>query len=215
MGEDFFDSNFWVFLLTMFAIGPWHGALEMKLLHESLRPPLRRVYGSQRHQVHPLQPVRVLRPPAGQMARGARRHDRVRHAGHQRPVRHHRPSARSLAASNGCDAEQRGGVDVTENDLVFITNGSPVENTRVGGSPHPRHVGHARSGRAASGRCGATSPRRTRPSAGPTSSAPTPTRAAMSRLHRTLDDKVPPYIERSASATRSRSTASLITGGNW
>ena len=38
MGEEFFKSNFWVYWLSMFAIGPWHGALEMKLYLESLRP---------------------------------------------------------------------------------------------------------------------------------------------------------------------------------
>ncbi len=31
VGEEFFKSNFWVYWLSMFAIGPWHGALEMKL----------------------------------------------------------------------------------------------------------------------------------------------------------------------------------------
>ena len=31
VSEEFFKSNFWVYWLSMFAIGPWHGALEMKL----------------------------------------------------------------------------------------------------------------------------------------------------------------------------------------
>ena len=31
VGEEFFASKFWVYWLSMFAIGPWHGALEMKL----------------------------------------------------------------------------------------------------------------------------------------------------------------------------------------
>ena len=30
VSEEFFTSNFWVYWLSMFAIGPWHGALEMK-----------------------------------------------------------------------------------------------------------------------------------------------------------------------------------------
>ena len=31
VGEEFFKSNFWQYWLSVFAIGPWHGALEMKL----------------------------------------------------------------------------------------------------------------------------------------------------------------------------------------
>ena len=31
VGEEFFKSDFWVYWLSMFAIAPWHGALEMKL----------------------------------------------------------------------------------------------------------------------------------------------------------------------------------------
>src|SRR5258706_8152404 len=30
VGQDFLDSNFWLFFKTMFAMVPWHSALELK-----------------------------------------------------------------------------------------------------------------------------------------------------------------------------------------
>ena len=161
---------------------------------------------SQHHQVHSPQPVRLSGPPAGQVARAARRHGCVRHEGHQRPVRHH-PGTQGRSPDRvdpGRKARR------TSTSPRTTSSSSPTalrSKTPPGGTTTPRPSGTGTSRRAASGRCGATSPPRTPPSVGPTSSAPTPTRPAMSRhASSPSTTRFRPTSSGSASATRSSST---------
>ena len=89
VSEEFFTSNFWVYWLSMFAIGPWHGALEMKLYmnrfvqHFGGMTDLSTIKFTRLNQFDSL----VL--PLVKWLERARRHPCVRHEGHQRRVRHH------------------------------------------------------------------------------------------------------------------------------
>ena len=50
---------------------------------------------------------------------------------------------------------------LTDDDLVFITNGGCVENSTLGSQNTPRRPPHAKSKKAAAGICGGASRRRT------------------------------------------------------
>ena len=68
---------------------------------------------------------------------------------------------------------QESSIDLTENDLVFITNGGCVENSTLGSQDTPAEF-KPEIKEGGGWTCGARSPRRTRASATPTSSAMTP-----------------------------------------
>jgi oleate hydratase len=140
LGRDLFDSNYWIYWRTMFGFEEWHSALEMKryinrFIHhlaglanlsvikftrynqyESLILPL--VAWLERHGVTFQYDTRVtnvvfsLTPDRGPIV-----------------VTPHRKVARRIQwIRDGMP----GGCDLTENDLVFITNGSCVENSSWG-----------------------------------------------------------------------------------
>lgn len=132
LGQDFLDSNFWLYWRTMFAFEEWHSALEMKrylqrFIHaisglpdfsilkftrynqyESLVLPL--VAWLEEHGVTVQYDTRVTDVRFGITAQRkvARRIEWIR------------------------DGEP-GGLDLTESNLVFVTNGSLVENSDWGG----------------------------------------------------------------------------------
>ena len=92
LGQDFLDSNFWLYWRTMFAFEEWHSALEMKLYLNRFVHLVGGMANSERHQAKQVQPVRVLHPPTSHLAEAARRHHPVRHTGDQRALRHHGPA---------------------------------------------------------------------------------------------------------------------------
>jgi oleate hydratase len=163
----------------MFAIAPWHGALEMKLYANRFVhtfggfSDLSVVKWTRLNQYDSL----VLPLMTWLEKQGVTVHYDTRVTNVVFDITPDRKVARRIEWLRG---GRHGGVDVTENDLVLITNGSPVESTSWATTTR-RPSGTGRSARAASGRCGATSPPRTRTSADRTSSAPTPTGAAMCR----------------------------------
>ena len=203
VSEEFFASNFWVYWLSMFAIGPWHSALEMKLYmnrfvqHFGGMADLSTIKFTRLNQfdslILPL--VKWLEQQGVTIVYDTKVTNVVFDIIPERKV------ARRIEWIQG---GKRGGRDVTKNDIVLITNSSAVEN---GGTTTPQPSGLGTSRRAASGRCGATSPPRTPPSAAPTSSVPTPTRAAMSRhASSPSTTRFRSTTSGSASATRTVST---------
>ncbi|GAA1395737.1 hypothetical protein GCM10009599_22260 [Luteococcus peritonei] len=128
---DFFESNFWLYWRTMFAFEDWHSALEMKLClqrfvhhigglpdfsalkftrynqYESLILPM--VSWLQQHGVNFVYDTRVPNVVFDITAR--------------------RKVARRI---EWLQQGRPGGVDLDENQLVFVTNGSCVENTSWG-----------------------------------------------------------------------------------
>jgi oleate hydratase len=131
VSEEFFKSNFWVYWLSMFAIGPWHGALEMKLYmnrfvqHFGGMADLSTIKFTRLNQydslVLPL--VKWLEEKGVNFVYDTKVTNVVFDLAPTRKV------ARRIEFLQG---GKRGAVDLTENDLVFITNGSAVENTAWG-----------------------------------------------------------------------------------
>ena len=138
---DFFDdevlnSNFWMYWRTMFAFENWHSALEMKrylqryIHHIGGLPDFTALRFTRYNQYESM----IL--PMVKVPRGLRRTVPLRYKGHEHCVRlrgqqeagdpHRHPARRS-----------GGSIDLTENDLVFITNGGCVENSTLGSQDTP------------------------------------------------------------------------------
>ncbi|ARH89160.1 oleate hydratase [Streptomyces sp. MOE7] len=131
VGEDFFRSNFWVYWQSMFAIAPWHGALEMKLYanrfvhHFHGFSDLSTIKWTRYNQFDSLiRPLLVWLEKHGVTIQYDTRVTNV--------VFDITPERKVARRIEWLRDEQRGGVDVTENDLVLTTIGSPVEATTWG-----------------------------------------------------------------------------------
>ena len=148
VGEEFFQSNFWVYWLSMFAIGPWHGALEMKLyMHRFIQhfggmADLSAIKFTRLNQYDSLMLplVKWLEQQGVTIVYDTKVTNVVFDI---------TPERKSLAGSSGSRAGSRRR-DVTANDFVLITNRLAVENTD-GGTTRPRPSGTGKSRRAALG----------------------------------------------------------------
>jgi len=130
-GKDFFDSNFWLYWRTMFAFEEWHSALEMKLYvqrfihHIDGLPDFSTLkftkYNQYESLVLPL--ITWLRQQGVKVLFDTQVMNVVFDIASD-----HKVARRIEWIQNG----QQGGVDVTEDDLVFVTNGSLVENSEWG-----------------------------------------------------------------------------------
>lgn len=133
--EDFLNSNFWLYWRTMFAFEDWHSALEMKLYiqrfihhigglpdlsalkftkynqYESLILPM--VKYLEDHQVDFQYDTKVTNV-LFEFANGKK-------------------TAKRLVLER---AGQEESIELTENDLVFVTNGSCTENSSLGDDEH-------------------------------------------------------------------------------
>ena len=179
---DFFDdevlnSNFWLYWRTMFAFENWHSALEMKLYiqryihHIGGLPDFKALRFTKYNQYESM----IL--PDGQVpGRASASSSTTASRWSTWSSTCTSPATSWPSASTVIREGKKEAIDLTENDLVFITNGGCVENSTMGSQNEPAAVQHRDQSRAAAGICGARSPRRTRPSAIPTSSAMTPSR---------------------------------------
>lgn len=134
--EDFMQSNFWLYWCTMFAFEPWASALEMRryilrFIHhvgtladmsslrftkynqyESLILPLvRYLEGQGVHFSYNTQVTHILVNPVG----------------------NNKVATKIEFISEG----KAQSIDLTENDLVFVTNGSITESSTYGDNTHP------------------------------------------------------------------------------
>lgn len=131
MGRSFFDSTFWLYWRTMFAFEEWHSALEMKLYvqrfvhHIGGLPDFSALkftkYNQYESLVKPL--VEWLRGHGVTFQYGTRVTNVVF------DITARKKTARRIEWVR--DGEE-GGVDVDENTLVFVTNGSLVANSSWG-----------------------------------------------------------------------------------
>ncbi|WP_172195074.1 oleate hydratase [Saccharibacillus qingshengii] len=134
--EEFFASNFWLYWRTMFAFEDWHSALEMKLYiqrfihHIGGLPDFSALKFTQYNQFESLvQPMlKYLEEHGVQFVYDTRVTNVV----------FEQHGTRKVAAKIEC---MRGGqpesIDLTEDDLVFVTNGSCTENSSLGDHRHP------------------------------------------------------------------------------
>lgn len=139
---DFFDeevlnSNFWLYWRTMFAFENWHSALEMKLYikrfihHVGGLPDFRALrftkYNQYESMILPM--VKYLE------SFGVRFHYNTKVTDIAFDIQPNgKKQATSITVLAG-ETEQR--IDLTENDLVFITNGGCVENASIGSQDQP------------------------------------------------------------------------------
>ncbi len=129
--EEFFQSNFWLYWRTMFAFEEWHSAMEMRryiarfIHHIGGLPDLSALkftrYNQYESLVLPL--VRYLESKGVRFEYGVQVKNVV--VGRENGKK---TATQILYEKNG----RPGAIDLTENDLVFVTNGSITENSTYG-----------------------------------------------------------------------------------
>ncbi|MGO4712853.1 oleate hydratase [Bradyrhizobium sp. 2TAF24] len=130
-GEDFLASNFWLYWRTMFAFEEWHSALEMKLYvqrfihHIDGLPDFSALKFTKYNQYESL----VL-----PLVTWLRKHGvKIQFDTKVMNVRFDlEPEHKVARRIDWVHAGRTGGVDLGDDDLVFITNGSLVENSEWG-----------------------------------------------------------------------------------
>ena len=131
LGRDILDSNFWLYWRTMFGFEEWHSALEMKLyLHRFVdhiggMPDLSTLKFTRRNQYESL----TLPLVAWLEQHGVTIQYDTQVTNVVFDITAQRKVARRI---EWIQAGQPGGLDLKDHDLVFVTNGSCVENSRWG-----------------------------------------------------------------------------------
>lgn len=138
--DAFYRSNFWLYWQTMFAFEKWHSALEMKLYlqrflhHIGGLPDLSALkftrYNQYESLILPL--MRYLEGQGVVFRYGVTVENVLFHFLPGKKVAHQL----LLLTSDGA----RETLDLTENDLVFVTNGSCTESSALGDNDHAPHL---------------------------------------------------------------------------
>lgn len=138
---DFFDdevlnSNFWLYWRTMFAFENWHSALEMKLYiqryihHIGGLPDFTALrftkYNQYESMILPM--IKYLE------GFGVQFHYNTKVENVEFDIQEYKKVAKRIIYTT---EENQNSIDLTENDLVFITNGGCVENARLGSQNTP------------------------------------------------------------------------------
>ena len=136
LDEEFYESNFWLYWQTMFAFEKWHSALEMKLYlqrflhHIGGLPDLSALkftkYNQYESLILPL--VSYLKEHNVQFHYGVKVTNVLFHFLTDKKVAHQMVLLR--------DGKEEI-MELTENDLVFVTNGSCTESSALGDNEHP------------------------------------------------------------------------------
>ena len=134
--DEVLNSNFWLYWRTMFAFENWHSALEMKLYikrfihHIGGMPDFTAVRFTKLNQyesmILPL--VKYLEAHDVQFHFGTKVENILFDTQKDKKI------ATCIEISRNNTKEQ---IDLTENDLVFITNGGCVENSSIGSQNTP------------------------------------------------------------------------------
>lgn len=134
--EDFFNSNFWLYWQTMFAFEPWHSAMEMRryiarfIHHIGGLPDFSALKFTKYNQYESLAlPLMKYLQGHGVTFQYATTVTNV-----EFDITENKKVAKKLVyVQNG----QEKHFDLTENDLVFITNGSNTESSTLGDNNTP------------------------------------------------------------------------------
>ncbi len=204
------NSNFWLYWRTMFAFENWHSALEMKLY-------LRRYI----HHIGGLPDFRALRftrynqyesmilPMVQYLEKaGVQFHYRTKVVDVRFEIAGGKKTARQIRFS-AADGEQT--LDLTEDDLLFLTPGGCVENSALGSQDRP--AAYCPDLKEGGGwdlwrRIAAQDPAFGRPDKFCSDAEKT---NWMSATVTTLDDQIPPYIQRICQ--RDPFSGRVVTGG--
>ncbi len=139
LGPEFLASNFWLYWRTMFAFEEWHSALEMKLyLHRFIHhigglPDFSALKFTKYNQYESL----VLPLQAWLQAQGVKFEHGIEITDVDFDLQPGRKQATRLHwLKNG----EAGGVDLSADDLLFMTIGSLTENSHNGDHHHPAQL---------------------------------------------------------------------------
>ena len=208
LDEEFFKSNFWLYWRTMFAFEEWHSALEMKLYiqrfihHIGGLPDFKALKFTKYNQYESL-----ILP----MVKYLESHD-VQYQYDTRVINVEFEISKGKKVAKRIDCIHNGKVehiDLIEDDLVFVTNGSCTENASLGDQHHAAEFITENGGCWELWRNIAKQD----PSFGHPDKFCTDTKATNweSATVTTLDDKIPPYIEKICK--RDPFSGKVVTGG--
>ena len=133
--EEFYSSNFWLYWQTMFAFEKWHSALEMKLYiqrfihHIGGLPDFSALKFTKFNQYESL----ILPMVKYLEAHGVQFQYNTRVANVLFDIRDGKKTARQIVCLHEGNTET---IDLMEDDLVFVTNGSCTENSSLGDDDH-------------------------------------------------------------------------------
>lgn len=206
--EDFFASNFWLYWRTMFAFEDWHSALEMKLyiqrfIHKIGGLPdftalMFTKYNQYESLILPM--VKYLESHGVQFQYDTKVTNVIFDITKDKKV------AKKIVCEHNGKEES---IDLIEDDLVFVTNGSCTENSTLGDDNHAPEVNDSVGGCWQLWRNIAKQD----PSFGHPDKFCTNVEATNweSATVTTLDDRIPPYIEKACK--RDPFSGKVVTGG--
>ena len=138
--DEVFSSNFWLYWRTMFAFENWHSALEMKLYikrfihHIGGLPDFKALRFTRYNQYESI----ILPMEKYLKDHGVQFHYSTKVTDVRFEIKGDRKQATSITVEH---EGQQSVIDLTENDLLFITNGGCVE-AHLRRSEHPRRLRH-------------------------------------------------------------------------
>jgi len=134
--DEVLNSNFWLYWRTMFAFENWHSALEMKLYikrfihHVGGLPDFRALRFTKYNQYESM-----ILPMINYLeANHVQFHYTTQVVNVEFDICKDKKMAKRIVVIRDGSQEN---IDLTENDLVFITNGGCVENSSLGDQNHP------------------------------------------------------------------------------
>jgi oleate hydratase len=206
--DEFFKSNFWIYWATMFAFETWHSALEMKLYmqrfvhHIGGLPDLSALrfakYNSYESLILPM--VKYLESNNVQFQYNTTVTNVLFDIKGDKKV-----AAKIILQHNG----EEESIDLVEDDLVFVTNGSNIQNSTFGDDNHAPEFDSSIKGCWQLWRNIAEQD----PSFGHPDKFCTNTKESNweSATVTTLDDRIPPYIQKICK--RDPFSGKVVTGG--
>ena len=129
--DEVFSSNFWLYWRTMFAFENWHSALEMKLYikryihHIGGLPDFKALRFTRYNQYESI----ILPMTSYLKSHGVQFFYNTKVVDVKFDIKGERKQASSIVVES--DGQQET-INLTENDLLFITNGGCVENSSIG-----------------------------------------------------------------------------------
>lgn len=208
--EEVLSSNFWLYWRTMFAFENWHSALEMKLyikrfIHKIGGLPDFKALCFTKHNQYEsmiLPMVKYLE------AHDVQFHFNTKVVNVEFDIQGERKQAKRIEITK---EGKQDFIDLTENDLLFITNGGCVENSSCGTQDAPAVYNHEI--KAGGGWDMWRKIAAQHPSFGnPDKFCGDPEKTNwMSATVTTLDDKIPPYVQKICK--RDPFSGGVVTGG--
>ena len=208
--EEVFDSNFWLYWRTMFAFENWHSALEMKLYiqryihHIGGLPDFTALrftkYNQYESMILPM--IKYLE------SFGVQFHYGVKVENVLFDIKSNKKQAKTIVTIVNGKEEN---INLTENDLVFITNGGCVENSALG-SQNKKAEFNYEIKPGGGWDMWRKIAKQDKSFGNPDKFCSNPEESNwMSATVTTLDDKIPPYIEKICK--RNPFSGKVVTGG--